>query len=55
MRSSSPSATQIRFTGSLPITAFSERTAFSSAISPPLELLAPRPMITRDAVGTTAV
>ena len=53
--SSSPSAMKIRFTGSLPITAFIDVMAFSTAISGPLELVAPRPMITRDAPSTFAV
>ena len=46
IRSSSPSATTIRFTGSLPCTALMARKAFSWAICGPLELVAPRPIIT---------
>ena len=46
MRSSSPSATKIRLTGSLPCTALMARKAFSCTICGPLELVAPRPNIT---------
>ena len=46
IRSSSPSATKIRFTGSLPVTALIDISAFSCAICGPLELVAPRPIST---------
>ena len=46
MRSSSPSATKIRFTGSLPCTALMARNAFSCAICGPFEFVAPRPIST---------
>src|SRR5262245_12475582 len=46
MRSSSPSATTIRLTGSFPATALIDLSAFNCDICGPLELVAPRPINT---------
>ncbi len=46
IRSSSPSATMMRFTGSVPVTFLIDMKAFHWDISGPLEFVAPRPIST---------
>ena len=46
IRSSSPSATKIRLTGIVPVTALIDISAFQYASSGPFELTAPRPIST---------
>ena len=46
IRSSSPSAMKIRFTGMVPVTSRIEWNAFHCTICGPFELVAPRPIIT---------